>query len=137
MNELAPILLVEDDRIDAMTVTRALKELGVANPLVHLSDGESALEYVKVNKRQFCAVLLDLNMPKMGGIEFLKAVRASGLLESTAVVVFTGSDEDRNRLEKLNLGIAEYVTKSIDYKKFAEAVKIVEKYVAVDQRTKQ
>jgi CheY-like chemotaxis protein len=135
MNELAPILLIEDDRIDAMTVTRALKELGVANPLVHLDDGEAALEYVKANKRQFCVVLLDLNMPKMGGVEFLKAARANGLLKDVAVMVFIGSDEDRDRLEKLSLDIAGYIVKSVDYKKFAESVKIIEKYVIASQRT--
>ena len=136
MNELAPILLVEDDRIDAMTVMRALKELGAANPVVHLDDGESALEYVKANKRRFCVVLLDLNMPRMGGIEFLKAVRANGLLKDVDVLVFIGSDDDRDRLEKLSLGIAGYITKSVDYKKFAESVKIIEKYIAASQKTK-
>jgi len=137
MSELAPILLIEDDRIDAMTVTRALKELGVANPLVHLGDGEAALEYVKADKRQFCVVLLDLNMPKMGGVEFLKAARANGLLKDVAVMVFIGSDEDRDRLEKLNLGIAGYIVKSVDYKKFAESVKMIEKYITASQRTEK
>ena len=137
MNELAPILLVEDDRIDAMTVTRALGELGAANPLVHLGDGESALEYIRADKRRLCIVLLDLNMPKMDGVEFLKAARTGGLLRNVAVMVFIGSDDDRDRLEKLNLGIAEYITKSVDYKKFAESLRIIEKYVTINQRTKR
>jgi CheY-like chemotaxis protein len=130
-------LLVEDDRIDAMTVERALRGLGAANPVVRLGDGEAALEYVRANKRQFCVVLLDLNMPKMGGVEFLKAARAEGLLKDSAVVVFIGSDDDKDKLEKLNLGIVGYVTKFVDYKKFAESVKIIEKYITANQQTKQ
>jgi len=137
MNELASILLVEDDRIDAMTVRRALGELGVANPLVHLGDGEAALEYMKANERRFCVVLLDLNMPKMGGIEFLKAARAGGFLKDAPVLVFIGSEEDRERLEKLGVGVSGYIVKSVDYKKFAESVKIIEKYITAGQGTKR
>ena len=84
MKNLKPILLVEDDSVDAMTVKRALKELNVTNQLVHSIDGEQALEYLKADdNKKPCVILLDLNMPKMNGIEFLQAVKEDEKLKKT------------------------------------------------------
>ena len=78
MRNLKPILLVEDDGVDIMMVKRALKDLNVANPLAHTLNGEEALEYLTAeSNRRPCIILLDLNMPKMTGVEFLKAVKRS------------------------------------------------------------
>ena len=73
MRNLRPILLVEDDSVDAMTVKRAFSELKITNELVRAVNGEEALNYLKehLNEKP-CVILLDLNMPKMNGIEFLK-----------------------------------------------------------------
>jgi len=132
MSRLKPVLLVEDDRIDAMTVGRALKEMGVANAIVHLANGEDALKYARdKGSLEPCVVLLDLNMPRMGGIEFLKAVRSEGLLKDVPVLVFIGLDDDKDKIEKLNLGIVGYVIKSVDYKRFAETIKVIDRYVTV------
>jgi CheY-like chemotaxis protein len=77
MRNSRPVLLVEDDHVDAMTVKRALRELHVANPLVHTINGEEALNHLRAESNDSpCVILLDLNMPKMNGIEFLKIIKA-------------------------------------------------------------
>ncbi|MFZ0033631.1 MAG: response regulator, partial [Sedimentisphaerales bacterium] len=90
MRTLKSILLVEDDRVDAMTVKRALKDLNVTNPLAHTLNGEEALEYLTTeSNRKPCIILLDLNMPRMNGIEFLKVIKADDKLRTIPVVVLT------------------------------------------------
>jgi CheY-like chemotaxis protein len=129
MRDLKPILLVEDDSVDAMMVKRVLKDLNVANPLVHTSNGEEAIEYLtgKSNGRP-CIVLLDLNMPKMNGIEFLKVAKADDVLKSIPVVVLTTSREERDIVESFKLSAAGYVVKPVDYIKFVEAMRTIDIY---------
>jgi CheY-like chemotaxis protein len=132
MRNLKPILLVEDDQVDAMTVKRALKDLNVTNLLVHTLNGGEALAYLtgegnKGNKRP-CITLLDLNMPKMSGIEFLKIVKADDELKKIPVVVLTTSEDIQDKLETFGLSVAGYIVKPTDYKKFVEAMRTVNIY---------
>ena len=124
-----PILLVEDDHVDAMTVKRALKELKLKNNLVHVSNGEEALVYLKSNgDMKPCVILLDLDMPRMNGIEFLKLAKDDEELKSIPVIVLTSSDEGRNIDESFKSNVAGYIIKSADYKKFVEAISTVALY---------
>ena len=121
MLKLKPILLVEDDSVDAMTVKRALNELKVRNESVHLTNCEEALEYLRngSNKRP-CVILLDLNMPGMSGTEFLKIVKNDGTLKNIPVVVLAASKEEEDIVETFNLGVAGYIFKPVDSKKLDE-----------------
>ena len=129
MRSSKPILLVEDDNIDAMTVKRALKDLRVPNPLVHQVNGEEALKYLRNNSDRLpCVILLDLNMPKMNGVEFLKAVKTDVNLRQIPVVVLTTSKEDRDKVETFQFSVAGYIVKPTDYTKFVDAIKTVDLY---------
>ncbi len=128
-NSKKPILFVEDDHVDAMTVKRAFKDLKVANPLAHTINGEQALEYLRnEGNRKPCVILLDLNMPKMNGIEFLKIAKADDTLRKIPVVVLTTSREERDIVESFELSVAGYIVKPVDYKKFVEAIRTIDFY---------
>ena len=122
-------MLVDDDSVDAMTVKRALKELKVTNQLVHRVDGEQALKYLKTEGNEKpCVILLDLNMPNMNGFEFLKIVKADEALKKIPIIVLTTSKEEPDVVESFKLSAAGYMIKSVDYKKFMEAIKTIDLY---------
>ena len=129
MRSSKPILLVEDDRLDAMIVRRALSDLKVTNELVHTANGEEAVEYLKneENKRP-CFILLDLNMPKTNGVEFLRIIKADKVLKRTPIVVLTASTEEQDVIETFKLSVAGYIIKPVDYIKFVEAMRTVALY---------
>jgi CheY-like chemotaxis protein len=129
MRSLRPILLVEDDSVDAMTVKRAMKDLNVSNPLVRVTNGEQALEYLRNSTNaKPCVILLDLNMPKMNGVEFLKIAKADDRLKCFPVVILTTSKADQDRFECFNCSVAGYIVKPVDYKGFVEAMRILDLY---------
>jgi CheY-like chemotaxis protein len=112
-----------------MTVERVLKDLKVTNPLVRTDNGEEALDYLRKEKNpKPCLTLLDLNMPKMNGIEFLKVVKADGTLKKIPVIVLTTSDEQQDIVESFNLSVAGYMLKSVDYKRFVDTIRTIELY---------
>jgi CheY-like chemotaxis protein len=129
MRNSRPVLLIEDDSVDATIVKRALKDLNVVNPLVHVLNGEEALRYLTAggNKKP-CIILLDLNMPRMNGIEFLKVVKVNDKLKKIPIVVLTTSQEEQDKIESFKLGAAGYMLKSIDYKEFVEIVRTINLY---------
>ena len=129
MRNSKPILLAEDDDVDAMTVKRAFKDLQVANKLVRAADGEQMLEYLRTeNSEEPCLILLDLNMPKMNGIEFLKIVKADEALKRIPVIVLTTSLDERDVVESFKLGAAGYMVKSVDYEKFVDIISTIDQY---------
>jgi CheY-like chemotaxis protein len=129
MKSFKPILLVEDDNVDAMTVRRALKDINVANEVIHHLNGEDALKYLGAsdNKRP-CLILLDLNMPRMNGIEFLKIIKNDDELKQIPVIVLTTSKDERDKMESFGFSVAGYIVKSTDYKKFVELLKTLNLY---------
>lgn len=125
-----PILLVEDDRIDTMTVQRALRTLRITNPVAHAENGEVALAWLDdVRNERPCLILLDLNMPVMGGIEFLHVIKAAEhRCRRIPVVVLTTSEQQRDKIESFDLGVAGYIRKPVDYQRFVDAMSTVDAY---------
>ncbi len=129
IRDMKTILLVEDDRVDVMTVKRALKELNVPNPLKVAGNGEEALEYLEDQSNPKPGIiLLDLNMPKMNGIEFLKVVKQDEALRRIPVVVLTTSKEEQDRVASFDLSVAGYIIKPVDYVQFVEVMRAINTY---------
>ena len=129
MRSSKPILLIEDDNVDVMTVERVFRDLKIANQLVSTSNGEQALEYLRSNgNKKPCVILLDLNMPKMNGTEFLKIVKKDESLKKIPVVVLTTSSQQQDVVESFKLGAAGYMVKSVDYGKFVETIRTINLY---------
>ncbi len=121
MQPLKPILLVEDDSVDAMTVKRAMRDLQDGHSVVHSVNGEEAMEYLaSPDTEKPFVILLDLNMPKMSGIEFLRIIKAHPEFKTIPIIVLTTSKEKRDVLESFELGAAGYMVKPVDYSKFVE-----------------
>lgn len=124
-----PIMLVEDDEVDAMTVRRALRTIEVNNPLVLAEQGEAALAYLDAPGNMTpCIILLDLNMPVMNGLEFLRHVKQHAEWRRIPVVVLTTSEEVQDRNASFELGAAGYLPKCQDYGRFLEVMRAWDQY---------
>lgn len=129
-NTEVEILLAEDNLSDAELTIRALRKVNLANNLVHVRDGEEALDFLfargdfegrdtlKLPK----VILLDIKMPKVDGIEVLRAVKSSEVTKNIPVVIMTSSKEQRDIFESYNLGVNSYVVKPVEFQDFAKAV---------------
>jgi CheY-like chemotaxis protein len=134
MRNFKPILLVDDDDVDAIITQRAVNDLKITNELLRKVDGEDALEYLRdQSNARPCVILLDLNMPRMNGFEFLKVAKADADLKRIPIVVLTTSDVDQNILDSFDLGVAGYIVKPVDYKQFLEAMKTINMYWTLSQ----
>ena len=124
------ILLVEDDQVDVMNVKRAFDKNRIGNPLYIAEDGIRALEILRSTgmPRDRRIVLLDLNMPRMNGIEFLRELRADPDLHMTPVVVLTTSDDERDKINAYDLNVAGYLLKPVTFANFVEVMAALNKY---------
>ena len=138
MNEIKTILLVEDDPRDVELTIETLKTFKLANNIVNVGDGVEAMEYLqyegKFKSRSSvnpAVILLDIKMPRMDGIETLKAIREDEKLRTIPVVILTSSREDPDLKRCYELGANAYVVKPVDFKAFMEAVKQIGAFWAV------
>ena len=138
MNGLKPILFAEDSPSDAELTLEALAENHLANRVVHVKDGVEALEYLhcegKYSQRQPgnpAVAILDIKMPRMDGIEVLRAIRSDPSLKRIPVVMLTSSKEEHDLIRSYDLGINAYVVKPVKFAEFLEAVKQLGSFWAV------
>ncbi|MFZ6177301.1 response regulator [Nannocystis pusilla] len=123
------ILLVDDDEVDVLTVKRAFQRNRLTNPIHVANNGIEALEKLRdgsLGPRRL--VLLDINMPKMNGIEFLRALRADPALQTTSVVVLTTSNEERDKIDAFKLNVAGYLLKPVTFGNFIDVMATLNKY---------
>ena len=129
-----PILLVEDDVVDMMSVKRALKDLNVTNKLYHVENGEEALEFLRNPENERPAIiLLDINMPKMNGIEFLNVAKNEENIKRIPVIVLTTSRGEMDKVQTFNLGVAGYMIKPVDYQQFVEVMRAISVYWTISE----
>jgi CheY-like chemotaxis protein len=124
------VLLVEDDEVDVMNVKRAFEKNHITNPLFVAGNGVEALEKLRgddipKNRR---IVLLDLNMPRMNGLEFLRELRRDRELCATPVVVLTTSNDERDKIDAYQLNVAGYLVKPVTFSGFSELMVALNKY---------
>ena len=124
------ILLVDDDSVDVMNVQRAFKKSRIHSTLYVAHDGHQALDMLRdgtlpANNR---LILLDLNMPRMNGLEFLRALRADPELSTTPVVVLTTSNDDRDRTQSYAHHVAGYLVKPVQSPAFVELMVALDAY---------
>jgi CheY-like chemotaxis protein len=124
------VLLVEDNPCDAELTLRSLKKHNLANNVVHLKDGQEAVDWLTatgayaerdINQKPKL-VLLDLKLPKLNGLEVLAAIRANEQTSLIPVVMLTSSQEQRDVIESYKLRVNSYIVKPVDFEKFTTAV---------------
>ncbi|MFM7016617.1 MAG: response regulator [Bacteroidota bacterium] len=132
--KLLNILLVEDDSVDVMNVQRAFVKNNITNPLHIAFNGVEALNMLRGNNGKPKLnpspriILLDINMPKMNGLEFLRELRNDDDLKSVSVFVMTTSNDDQDKIEAYNLNVAGYILKPLSFEKFVNAVAVLNSY---------
>lgn len=138
MVEIRTILFAEDNPRDVELTLEALGDHNLANDVVVVRDGVETMEYLrcegKYKQRKQCnpaVLLLDIKMPRMDGIEVLRAIRNDNLLKMLPVVMLTSSREEQDLIKSYELGVNAYVVKPVDFKEFIEAVKQVGVFWAV------
>jgi CheY-like chemotaxis protein len=136
------ILLVEDDEVDILTVKRAFKKGNITNRLYVAGNGLEALTMLRGEPGQLSVIpnerriiLLDLNMPKMNGLEFLQEMRADATIRHIPVVVLTTSNEERDRVAAYQLNVAGYILKPITFSIFVELMITLNKYWTLCEMT--
>jgi CheY-like chemotaxis protein len=127
------ILLVEDDEIDVKAFKRAFSKLNITNPLHVESDGVHAFEYLErcMNEKLDETpnlLILDINMPRMNGLELLKKIRADERMRSLIVFMLTTSNDERDKFEAYDLNVAGYMLKTDMGSGFQRAIELVDNY---------
>ncbi|MGD1061312.1 MAG: response regulator [Methanomassiliicoccales archaeon] len=123
-SDIVEIVVVEDDPNDAELIMRVLRKRNLTNKLVHLQDGEQALDFIMghANEHHPKVVLLDIKLPKVDGIEVLRQMKANDKTKDIPVVILTSSKEEKDVVAAYALGVNSYVTKPIKFDDFAKAV---------------
>jgi CheY-like chemotaxis protein len=127
------LLVVDDDDVDVMNVKRALKKNDLTLPIDRAANGLEALEFLNQKFQtngtvDQLVILLDLNMPKMNGIEFLREMRNDPRFHTVPVIVLTTSDQQKDLEAAYNLNVAGYIVKPVEFQSFVETMKIVNGY---------
>jgi len=129
MLDNAPLLLVEDDAVDLLLIHRVFRTLGISNPVLEAPDGEAALQLLqKEGTPRPGLILLDLNMPRMNGLEFLKQMKADPELHSIPVVILTTSNERRDVESCYQQQCAGYLVKPVDFTEFTSTIEALQTY---------
>jgi CheY-like chemotaxis protein len=123
MNKSLNILLLEDDAIEVMKFNRALKKLELTHKIIEANNGEEALNILHIKEIIPDIILLDLNMPKLNGIEFLTILKNDAVLQYIPAIILSTSSNHQDMLECYKLGIAGYILKPLKYDDYVDRIK--------------
>lgn len=132
----AKFLIVDDDKISVMAMQRAMRKLKIVNETHVCSDGQKALDFLREEAEKVAGlppfiVTLDLNMPRMGGLEFLDEIRADAMLSRVVVFVFTTSDVPNDVQKAYHHNVAGYIVKENPSQTFSEALDMLDSYARI------
>lgn len=136
MNKKLKILLIEDDMIEIMKFNRTLSKLDIHHNIVEAKNGEDALKILQDKDRLPDIILLDLNMPKINGIEFLTILKNDKDLKYIPTVILTTSNNRKDLLECYKIGIAGYVIKPLKFDDYVQLIKRVLDYWSCNELVK-
>jgi len=131
-----PILLVEDDEVDVMTVKRAARKVNIENPIHHAGNGEEALEYLESCHPDIPSIIImDINMPRMNGLELLEIIKNDNRFKRIPVIVLTTSKAEQDRYKSFDLSVAGYMVKPMDFNDFIDVMSIIKEYWTMSEYT--
>jgi len=134
LDDKRPLLLVEDDEVDVMTVKRCMRELKIKNRFAVCGNGEEAIDYLEDSCDNLPAlILLDINMPRMNGIEFLSVIKKDDRFKRIPVIVLTTSKEEQDRYASFDLSAAGYMIKPVDYQQFLNTINVIKVYWSMSE----
>src|SRR5579871_6539322 len=134
------ILMAEDDEGHAFLVQQNLAEAGIANEIIHVLDGQEALDFIRAQgaytnrtRNGPLLLLLDINMPRVDGVEVLRQLKSDAAYAQIPVIMLTTTDDPREVRRCYDLGCSSYVTKPVDYDKFVEAIRRLGLFLSIVQ----
>lgn len=130
------ILFIEDDAIESMKLQRTVSKLGMRHRIIEANNGEEALSILKASEKPPDLILLDLNMPRMNGIEFLQILKQDEKIKYLPTVILTTSQNRTDLLECFRIGIAGYVLKPLKYEDYEEKIRRVLEYWEINELIK-
>ena len=131
------ILLIEDDAIEVMKFNRILKTLNLNHRIIEANNGEAALDILKVKEITPDIIILDLNMPKLNGIEFLTILKNDGVLKYIPSIILSTSSNHKDMLECYKLGVAGYILKPLKYDDYVDRIKKLLEYWSLNELISQ
>lgn len=137
MTKSLNILLIEDDAIEVMKFNRVLSTLGLNHKIIEANNGEEALEILKIKETVPDIIILDLNMPKINGIEFLQILKNDSYLRYIPAIILTTSNNHKDVLECYKIGIAGYVLKPLKYDDYVDRIKKTLEYWSLNELISQ
>ena len=130
------ILLIEDDTIERMKLNRAMLSLNMNHEVTEAKNGEDALELLLKEKYYPDIILLDLNMPKINGIEFLEILKNNESIKFIPTIILTTSSNEKDLLACFNLGISGYILKPLKYDEYIAKIKVLLSYWSANELIK-
>lgn len=136
MTNSLSILLIEDDTIEVMKLNRTIASLNLNHKIIEANNGEEALKVLEQKDRLPDIILLDLNMPKISGIEFLKILKEDDQLKYLPTIILTTSNNKRDLLACFEIGIAGYILKPLKYEDYVSKIEKLLAYWSINELIK-